>query len=224
MSRLIIGDIHGCYYELQQLIDKAKLGHDDEIIAIGDLFDRGPEPLAVYQFFRDTPNARAIMGNHEWGHLRAQSGELPPRFSTLLTRWELGDLYAEFLAFIASLPLYLDLPEALLVHGFFEPHVALAHQQQMVLLGVTSAETYLHDTYEALWYTYYDAQKPIIIGHRDYSYQQQPFVYQDRVYAIDSRCVYGGSLTGVLLPEFELISVPSRRDHWDKIRRKHGAQ
>lgn len=223
MKQLIIGDIHGCHYELQQLIRKAGIGDDDEIIAIGDLFDRGPEPVEVYKFFRDTSNARAIMGNHEWKHLRAQTGELPPRFTALLTRWMMGDLYGEFLEFIATFPTYIDLPDALLVHGFLEPNIELENQKQSILVGITSAEMYLHETYENLWYTYYDGDKPVIVGHRDYSDAQQPFIYNEKVYAIDSRCVYGGSLSGILLPEFEIISVPARRDHWSKLRRKHGA-
>jgi len=224
MSQLVIGDIHGCYYELQQLLDQAGLGDDDEIIAIGDLCDRGPEPREVFKFFHDTPNARAIMGNHEWNHIRANNGTLPPRFAALLTRWEMGDLYDEFLTFVNALPLYLELESALLLHGFLEPDVPLEDQTQPVLLGVTSAEKRLHEAHDDLWYTYYEGDKPVIVGHRDYSDAQELFVYEDTVYGIDTRCVYGGSLTGVLLPEFKILSVPARRDHWSKIQRKHGAQ
>ncbi len=49
----------------------------------------------------------------------------------------------------------------------------------------------------------------------------KPFVYQDRVYMLDSRCVYGGELTGLLLPDFKLISVPSRGDHWSALQRQY---
>jgi serine/threonine protein phosphatase 1 len=222
MKQLIIGDIHGCYYELQQLIHKSGIGDDDEIIAVGDLCNRGPEPLEVFEFFRDTPNARAVMGNHEWNHIRAHTGELPPRFAILLARWMLGDAYPEFLTYVSELPLYIELPDALILHGFFAPNVPLEEQEKRILLGVMSAENYLHETYEQLWYTYYDEEKPVIVGHRDYTDQQQPLIYNNKVYGIDTRCVYGGSLTGILLPDFEIISVPARRDHWSKLQRKHG--
>jgi len=222
MAQLIIGDIHGCHYELQQLIDKSGIGDEDEIIAVGDLCNRGPEPLQVFEFFRDTPNARSIMANHEWNHIRANEGELPPRFAVLLARWMFGDTYLEFLEYIQNLPLYIELPDALILHGFFAPNIPLEEQEKRILLGVMSAENYLHDTYDQLWYTYYDEEKPVIVGHRDYSDQQQPFIYNNKVYGIDTRCVYGGSLTGILLPDFEIISVPARRDHWSKLQRKHG--
>ena len=66
------------------------------------------------------------------------------------------------------------------------------------------------------------ANKPLIVGHRDYSETMEVFNYQDRVFGIDTRCVYGGSLTGLLLPDFKFISVPARRNHWKKMKSKHG--
>ena len=53
MKRLIIGDIHGCYSELQDLIKKADLTSQDEIIALGDIVDRGPESPEVLSFFKN---------------------------------------------------------------------------------------------------------------------------------------------------------------------------
>ncbi len=75
VKTLIVGDIHGCWSEFQSLLDRAALGTDDQIISIGDMVDRGPESPRVLEFFRDTPNARAIMGNHEMKHIHAAGGE-----------------------------------------------------------------------------------------------------------------------------------------------------
>ena len=41
--------------------------------------------------------------------------------------------------------------------------------------------------------------------------------YQDRVFCIDTGCCHGKALTGLLLPEFRLISVPSRKDYWAEV-------
>ena len=41
-QHLVVGDIHGCYDELQALLDAAGVADDDEIIALGDVVDRGP--------------------------------------------------------------------------------------------------------------------------------------------------------------------------------------
>jgi serine/threonine protein phosphatase 1 len=73
---LIVGDIHGCYTELCDLLDLAGLSAGDEIIAIGDIVDRGPESQRVLDYFRREPNARSLMGNHERKHVRLFAGEL----------------------------------------------------------------------------------------------------------------------------------------------------
>ncbi|MBZ0286288.1 MAG: metallophosphoesterase, partial [Anaerolineae bacterium] len=78
MRTLVIGDIHGCYAELQTLLEQAALTSDDQIIAIGDLVDRGMDSKAVLEFFRTTPNARSIQGNHERKHVRSFRGEIAP--------------------------------------------------------------------------------------------------------------------------------------------------
>ncbi|MBN2560999.1 MAG: metallophosphoesterase [Phycisphaerae bacterium] len=45
--KIIIGDIHGCYDELRDLLDVISPTRDDKIIAIGDLVDRGPDSEKV---------------------------------------------------------------------------------------------------------------------------------------------------------------------------------
>lgn len=218
MRTLIIGDIHGCYEELQSLIALAEIGPQDQIIAIGDLIDRGPMPLQVLEYFQNTPNARTIRGNHEEKHLRVADGDVQPALSQLITRWQLGDSYAAALDYMKGMPLYIELPEVLLVHGYFEPEVPLKQQQRRVLLGTVSGESYLKDAYPTVWFERYTGDKPIIVGHRDYSQSEKPFIYNDRVWGLDTRCVYGGALTGLLLPEWRLLRVPARTNHWSRLR------
>lgn len=215
MNTLIIGDIHGCYDELRELLDKAGLSSDDQIIAVGDLVNRGPNSAAVLDFFRQQPNTRSIRGNHEYGHIRAHRTQSPkPKLSTLLTRWQLGADYDNAVAYMESLPIYLDLPDALLVHAYMEPRIPLDEQEDRMLMGTGGATGDLQEMYKKPWYTYYDGDKPVIVGHKDMSGAQEPFVYKDRVYGIDTGCVYGGQLTGLLLPEFRFISVLAREPYW----------
>ena len=59
MKTFIIGDIHGCFTELQELLDKAGIADDDRIIALGDIVDRGPDSVQVLDFFCDFPPVSA---------------------------------------------------------------------------------------------------------------------------------------------------------------------
>ena len=43
-GRLIaIGDIHGCYQEFGDLLERLNLTKDDQLILLGDLVNRGPD-------------------------------------------------------------------------------------------------------------------------------------------------------------------------------------
>lgn len=222
MKRLIIGDIHGCYAELQALLDKAGLSTGDEIIALGDIVDRGPDSPRVLAFFMSTVHASSLQGNHERKHARAFRGELRPALSQRITRRQVGEArYPAACAYFDRLPLYLDLPEALLVHGFVEPRVPLPEQRATVLAGTMSGDKHLKNQYDAPWYERYDGDKPVVVGHQNYTGTREPFVYADRVFGLDTGCYSGGALTGLLLPAFRLISVPSRGDYWAATKAQH---
>jgi serine/threonine protein phosphatase 1 len=214
MQTLVIGDIHGCYDELHALLDKAALTEGDAIVSVGDCVDRGPDTPAVLAFFQKTPTTFLIMGNHERKHVRAGRHEVKLAQSQKISRVQFGDTYPEALAFMSTLPLYLDLPDALVVHGYVEPGLPLLQQRSTVLCGTMGGDKHLRTAYDRPWYELYDGEKPLHVGHYNYSDTDQPFVYRDRVFGLDTDCVTGRVLTGLLLPSFKFVSVPSRTNHW----------
>lgn len=221
MQTLVIGDIHGCFDELQALLDHAALTSGDAIVSIGDCVDRGPDTPAVLKFFQEQPQAQLIMGNHERKHVRASRHEVKLARSQQISKIQFGGTYTEALFFMNSLPLYLDLPEALVVHGYFEPGLPVEQQHPSVLCGTMGGERHLRTQYERPWYELYDEAKPILVGHENYSHNDQPFIHRDRVFGLDTDCVTGKALTGLLLPAFRFVSVPSRANHWLQVRRMY---
>jgi len=221
MQTLVIGDIHGCYDEFQSLLDKVGLTDGDAIVSVGDCVDRGPDTPAVLRFFQEKPNAKLIMGNHERKHVRANRHEVKLARSQKISRIQFGETYPDALAFMSELPLYLDLSDALIVHGYFEPGLSLSQQRATVLCGTMGGDNYLHTHYDRPWYELYDGDKPLLVGHHNYSNTDQPFVYRDRVFGLDTDCVTGRALTGLLLPSFKIVSVPSRANYWAQIQRAY---
>jgi hypothetical protein len=221
MQTLVIGDIHGCYDEFQDLLDRAGLSEDDSIVSVGDCVDRGPDTPAVLRFFREIPNALLIMGNHERKHVRASRHEVKLAQSQRISRIQFGKTYPDALTFMSELPLYLDLPDALVVHGYFEGGLPLLQQRATVLCGTMGGDKYLRAQYDRPWYELYDGEKPLLVGHHNYSNTDQPFIYQDRVFGLDTDCVTGKALTGLLLPSFKFLSVPSRANYWAQIQRAY---
>ena len=70
MSYFIIGDVHGCLHELQELITLLNPSEKDTLVFTGDLVDRGPDSPGVVRYARSLPNTVLVQGNHEDKHRR----------------------------------------------------------------------------------------------------------------------------------------------------------
>jgi len=217
LKTLIIGDIHGCYQEFLELLDKTGVSNEDKIIALGDIIDRGPDSMSVINFFISHHNALCILGNHEAKHIQVFSGKIKPAPSQQKVLQQISVTAQENIVnYFEKLPLYIELPEIIALHGYLEPGVALEKQQKRVLIGATSGELLMKKKYPEPWYQYEHGNKPIIAGHFDYSGKGKPLIINDKIYLIDTGCCYGKNLTGLLLPEFKLFSVKSRENYWGK--------
>lgn len=60
-----IGDIHGEYEQLVQLLQKMNFSEKDELYILGDVVDRGPHPIKALQYLMSLPNCHCLIGNHE---------------------------------------------------------------------------------------------------------------------------------------------------------------
>ena len=64
--RYIISDIHGCYEQYQKLLEKINFTKEDVLYVLGDVVDRGPEPIRVLRDMMNRPNVIFILGNHDF--------------------------------------------------------------------------------------------------------------------------------------------------------------
>lgn len=208
--KIVIGDIHACSVELEELLERIGPGADDSIIALGDIFDRGPDNRKILELFKGDARFLSLKGNHERKHLLIHEGKCRAAISQVITQAELGAEYLLMLDFIRELPLYVELEDAILVHGSIEPDIPLSQQDETVLAGSMSGEKHLQYLGKP-WYEILHPEKPVIFGHVGYD---KPFIYNDMIYGIDTRCCRGGSLTAITLPDFTFHSVKARRNYW----------
>jgi bis(5'-nucleosyl)-tetraphosphatase (symmetrical) len=132
MTTFVIGDIQGCFQELEDLLllceyDRTK----DELWLVGDLINRGPDNAGVLDLLIELPNVKAVLGNHDLHFLAvALIGKEMFRGDTLddLLKSRRRDLYIDYirnLPFLhfektinhimvhAGIPPQLDIPAAL---------------------------------------------------------------------------------------------------------------
>ena len=70
MRTIIIGDVHGCFTEFTELLEKCEIGSEDRLILVGDLMDRGPKSREVFEKVCELKESMGdrfylVRGNHE---------------------------------------------------------------------------------------------------------------------------------------------------------------
>src|SRR5215472_5244349 len=62
---VIVGDVHGCRRELEDLLEKVEFDSDrDRLVFVGDVVARGPDSRGVLDLI-DSLQAAVVRGNHE---------------------------------------------------------------------------------------------------------------------------------------------------------------
>ncbi len=76
MATYVIGDVHGCYDSLQQLIQKIEFNPEhDHLWFVGDLVNRGSQSLQCLQYLISLGKAATmVLGNHDIHLLAAHAG------------------------------------------------------------------------------------------------------------------------------------------------------
>lgn len=65
MSTYVFSDVHGHRATLERALERVSPGEQDRFFCLGDMIDRGPDPVGVLRVVRGLPGARVLMGNHE---------------------------------------------------------------------------------------------------------------------------------------------------------------
>lgn len=64
MSTYVMSDIHGDYKSYRAMLEKIDFSNEDELYILGDILDRGPNPIKIMLDLMKRPNVEIIAGNH----------------------------------------------------------------------------------------------------------------------------------------------------------------
>jgi hypothetical protein len=218
---IVIGDVHGCLDELQDLLRECGVVRGERVVLAGDLVAKGPNSRGVVQLARET-GLLAVMGNHDYFALevrrrRADGEGKRPR------GWLLDKLTDEDWAFLEGLPSSMRLgrasedgPEFLVVHAGMVPGVPLEQQRVDHLLNLRSMAEGTVPTSRLLvrwpWAAAWQGPEHIVFGHDAVrGLQQHPMAT-----GLDTGCVYGRALTALELPTRRLYRVEAKRRYTAK--------
>ncbi len=233
----IIGDVHGCYDELVELLGELgyQVGGDRQTpvvvappsrraIFVGDLVDRGPDSPGVLRLVMSmvaNGTALCVPGNHEIKLLKKLQGKnvrLTHGLAETMAQLEHEpkSFAREAATFIQGLVSHVVLDEGRLVVA----HAGLREEYQgrasgrvrsFCLFGETTGETDefgLPVRYD--WASEYRGRATVVYGHTPVPEAE----WVNGTICIDTGCVFGGKLTALRYPERELVDVPAHRTYY----------
>ncbi|HEV2827539.1 MAG TPA: metallophosphoesterase [Pyrinomonadaceae bacterium] len=207
---IVVGDIHGCYDELQDLLTEVSFGDDDRLVSVGDLITKGPKNRQVLERFMTDAQFSAVIGNHDLALRRRWNGEkFKLKESQKPTHKELKKDKDQYLPYLNSLPFVIDLQTHLVVHAGIRPGVALHSQTTDDLTELRSLGKDRAARDGTPWYQEYDGEKVVLFGH-----WPAPEPRRGRkAIGLDTGCVYGNKLTAYIIETGEFKTVRARRTY-----------
>lgn len=220
---LFVGDVHGCLDELKELYSKCTSPDQETVVVfVGDIVFKGPKTVEVIRFARET-GSFAVRGNHEQSLLTEilhKRNNEPVREK----RKFVFDLTEEDEEFLENLPFSISIPSlnVLVVHGGLLPGVPVENQDPLGLIFIRNYDPEKFQGYSKLeegypWAAMWEGPQHVVFGH-DARRGLQLYAHAS---GIDSGCVYGNYLTGILVEDGvwenrKLIQVQAKRRYTPK--------
>jgi protein phosphatase len=227
----VIGDIHGCYDELTQLlvglgyeagydscrVTKAPAGR--RLVFVGDFTDRGPEPVKVLRLVMDAVNsgiAYSVRGNHDEKLMQKLIKNTPAKEEVMSTieavKSEGSDFVRKVTDFIDSLPYVIICDGSILIAhaGVKEEFQDFDTRDRKKLGKIKSLAIYGDITGRQLedgrperldWAACYHGKMTVIYGHTIVDEVE----WRNNTVNIDTGCFRTGILTAVRMPEKEIV-------------------
>ncbi len=215
----VIGDIHGCYFTLKELVENIKTKYPKiKICCVGDLVDRGNFSYEVIEFIKNE-KIKFTPGNHDYmfyyfiNQPNSEIGQiwLYNGYEKTLASYENRyEKISEHLNFIMQAPIFMDLSDCFISHAgvskYYKSKLPKNFQNDLSSLDKIVSND-LHSEHGILWTReeLLNIGKLQVIGHtrRDEVYFQE----QNNVVYIDTSIYTGNKLSGVIIDDNKILDI-----------------
>ena len=238
----LIGDVHGCYEELKELLTALGYTPDAEgiyrhaegrrAVFLGDLVDRGPQVVPVVRLVQGmmrAGTALCVPGNHDIKLARALKGNrvtvshgLQESLDQIenLPESERESFKTDYIAWADALVshFWLDGGKLCAAHaGMKEEYIGRAsgRVRDFALFGETTGETDEFGLPVRLhWAAEYRGAASVVYGHTPVP----AAAWLNNTLNLDTGCVFGGALTALRYPERTLLQVAAKQTYAEPVR------
>ena len=206
--RIVVGDIHGCYDELMELLEKVGIGDDDRVFSVGDLITKGPKNKEVLELFMTDARFATVIGNHDLALRRKWNGEeIELKPAQKETHKELKAEKDAYVSFFNRMPFMIDLGTHLVVHAGVRPNVELYSQTTSDMTQIRTLGANPESDEGTPWYHVYHGEKIILFGHWP---APEPRRGRNAI-GLDTGCVYGYNLTAYIIEDDEFVTAKAKK-------------
>jgi serine/threonine protein phosphatase 1 len=227
----VIGDIHGCFFTLKNLVEKIITRYPNiQIYCVGDLVDRGNYSFEVVEFIK-SQNIHCVIGNHDYmfySNMRdpfsimAKSWNYNGAETTLVSYKEKLNEMDEHLDFIISMPLFFNLDDCFISHAGI-PKIIKDKLPENILKDDEKLKEILNNdlfNQNSIIWTRSDLLnigKLQIVGHT----HRKEIYFDEKANAlyIDTTSYGNNKLTSVIVDQNKLVEVISEKTCIDDVNR-----
>jgi serine/threonine protein phosphatase 1 len=225
----IIGDIHGCYFTLVELVEqiKSKFGNI-KLYCVGDLVDRGRNSFEVVDFIK-TNNIQFSPGNHDYmfydffknpTSVFAKTWMFNGNESTMESYMGREEDVFKHIDFLHDRPLFLDLEDCFISHAgisqYYEKQLIQKNGIDFEIMEKVIKKDFYNDR-GILWNrdNLLNIGKLQVHGHtkqRDIMFDEDSFSVN-----IDTGACYGNKMSAVIISENKIIDSLEEKTHIEDL-------
>ncbi|GFT92166.1 metallophos domain-containing protein [Nephila pilipes] len=209
---LVIGDVHGCFDELQMLLKKANATSPSILkIFVGDLVRKGPKNLEVLNYVRNSESCLSVRGNNDEKCLiRLYSAQASGNYTLKRQDKWMVNLSPADLEYLEELPYTISIPSlnVIIVHAGFIPGIPMEKQHPWTMMNIRDIDPdqSCPGGYRPIvkkfaghpWASKWKGPQHVYFGHDNKKkLQLYPFAT-----GLDTSCFRGNYMTGLFISGF----------------------